>query len=1024
MKKYILLVLIMMSFGFLFSQTDGINYQAVIIDPNVQELPGQNATGNILPNTPISLRFSILNESGGMDYQEIQQTSTDLFGMINVFVGNGAATSGVFSEIHWDGTPKDLKVEIDFKGSENFEVLSQEKLTFIPFAYHRNITATGDLSVAGFSAFDDDVNIDGNTTINENLSVLGNTSLEGNVEITGGITLAEDLVVNGTTNLNNGLSVNNETSTILSGDINVAGNSVLSQDLEVNGTTNLGADVTIQGNTQANGSLAVEGVTQINNAFSVNLQAPTLLSGSLTVEGSALLNQNTEINGATQINNSFSVNQQSPSALSGTLDVAGNTSLNQDLMVTGSTSLQDSFTVQQQSPTLLTGTLTVEGETVFNDDFIINGQTVMNNGLSVIGDVSINGQLQVNQATTLQNSLNVLGESNLQDDLNVHGATTLRDTFKVDDGSPSFLTGNLKVDGPTEIFNTALITGEATVDNNLQVTASTVINQNLTVDETTNLNNILNVNNGAETNLTGKLTVLGATYLNDELNVAGVSNLTNELNVTGDSNLNSELTVSGVSNLNNDLHVQGVTNLESEFNVNNAAATNLSGTLNVEGISTFNNDVTINGELNINDKIEATGLYISSDTGVEGNYVAVFENTSGSQDADGIAIKLETGTLSIDNHFISFYGDNDYLAGRIESYDLLGGDLWESFPVPDFATLVDVFDFSQVLEWTPPSLNFDTGTLPTANFNPGVLPTVTEGSLPCEGSNSSEIEFCFDVVGLGFELNFKYGTLPSLVFNGGSLPAADFDIGDIDLNFDGFFNPTAGIDATNQIGAMVGWGMRNGYPGYLPTSPWKIALTPIILSAQQVARNQGIVYGSKGADYAEWLEKENPEDTFTFGEIVGVKGGKISRNTIDADQVMTISYNPIVLGNMPETGKEENYEKVGFMGQVPALVAGEVAIGDFIVASGNNDGYAVAIAPEDIELQDLKNIIGRAWSESNPSNLSMINVSVGLKTNEWIMIFEKQETKMKAMEKQLNDLSELSNTVKAIQSKIEQLELN
>jgi len=31
-----------------------------------------------------------------------------------------------------------------------------------------------------------------------------------------------------------------------------------------------------------------------------------------------------------------------------------------------------------------------------------------------------------------------------------------------------------------------------------------------------------------------------------------------------------------------------------------------------------------------------------------------------------------------------------------------------------------------------------------------------------------------------------------------------------------------------------------------------------------------------------------------FGEVVGVKGGKISRNTTNADQVMSISLAPIV----------------------------------------------------------------------------------------------------------------------------------
>ena len=367
------------------------------------------------------------------------------------------------------------------------------------------------------------------------------------------------------------------------------------------------------------------------------------------------------------------------------------------------------------------------------------------------------------------------------------------------------------------------------------------------------------------------------------------------------------------------------------------------------------------------------------------------------------------------------------MAGRIESYDLYAGDLWESFPIPDFANLINVFDFSQVLEWTPPSLTFSPGTLPTATFNEGVFPYIVEGdpgtitNSGCEGSNSTETEICVPGV---FELNFKYGTLPSLTFQQGSLPTATFDIGSLNLNFDGFFNPTAASNASDDIGAMVAWGMRNGDPGFLPTSPVKLVLAPLILAAKQQARDQGVIYGSKGADYAEWLEKENPEDTFMFGEVVGVKGGKISRNTTDADQVMSISLAPIVLGNMPDLDRKEDFEKVGFMGQVPVLTLGDVSVGDFIVASGYNDGYAKAISPENITLKDLKQVIGKAWSSSKGQKASIINVSVGLKTNEWIHIFEQQEQKIKNIEKQLEKLKSVTKKLEELDAKINNLNLN
>jgi hypothetical protein len=417
-------------------------------------------------------------------------------------------------------------------------------------------------------------------------------------------------------------------------------------------------------------------------------------------------------------------------------------------------------------------------------------------------------------------------------------------------------------------------------------------------------------------------------------------------------------------------------------------------------------ETTIEDSIVVKEKLTTGGLVVKSSTGVKGDHIALFENTQGTQEADGIAIKIDTETLSFRNRFVTFYGKDDYLAGRIESYDLLGGDLWESFPTPDFNTLFDVFDFTNVLTFTPPSLTFSGGALPSASFNPGTLPTATfnDGSLP----SINFTELTFDDGSLP-SLNFNGGSLPSLTFDPGALPTASFDPGNVALDFTGIYDPQAGASAAAQLGLVAGWGMRNGSPGFFPTSPWQIAATPLILAAKQIARNQGIVYGSKGADYAEWLEKENPEDSFVFGEVVGVKGGKISKNTTDADQVMSISMNPIVLGNMPPKDEEGKYEKVGFLGQVPVLVVGNVEIGDYIVASGNNDGYAVAVSIDELELEDLNSVIGRAWSSSEGRLKSLINVSVGIKTNEWVTILEKQNEKMNSLEERIKKLEHFNN---------------
>lgn len=146
--------------------------------------------------------------------------------------------------------------------------------------------------------------------------------------------------------------------------------------------------------------------------------------------------------------------------------------------------------------------------------------------------------------------------------------------------------------------------------------------------------------------------------------------------------------------------------------------------------------------------------------------------------------------------------------------------------------------------------------------------------------------------------------------------------------------------------------------------------------------NIGVTYESGAGDYAEWLERKKDERDMHFGEIVGVKAGQISLNTQGVDHFMVVSMRPIVLGNAPQPAKQENFEKVAFMGQVPVKVVGKVAIGDYILPSGNNDGLGIAVNPSDMKLGDYSRIVGVAWQAAKEAPLNYINVAVGINSND------------------------------------------
>ena len=139
----------------------------------------------------------------------------------------------------------------------------------------------------------------------------------------------------------------------------------------------------------------------------------------------------------------------------------------------------------------------------------------------------------------------------------------------------------------------------------------------------------------------------------------------------------------------------------------------------------------------------------------------------------------------------------------------------------------------------------------------------------------------------------------------------------------------------------------------------------------------GVNFKSPGADFAEWLPRLDLQEDIEAGDIVGVVSGKVTRDTPNSDRIMVVSTAPIVLGNMPPESEEHCYEQVSFVGQVPVKVRGSVNSGDYIVASGLNDGTGVAVSPEAMTANQHSLVAGQAWESSSTPGIKLINTVVG-----------------------------------------------
>jgi hypothetical protein len=173
----------------------------------------------------------------------------------------------------------------------------------------------------------------------------------------------------------------------------------------------------------------------------------------------------------------------------------------------------------------------------------------------------------------------------------------------------------------------------------------------------------------------------------------------------------------------------------------------------------------------------------------------------------------------------------------------------------------------------------------------------------------------------------------------------------------------------------------------------------------------GVEYISGNGDYAEWMQREDLDEPISAGDIVGVKGGKITKDLKGAEQIMAVSTAPIVNANMPDQNKVALGNSIAFMGQIPVKIMGPVVTGDFIVAKGNIAGYGVAIKSADMTTEDFRLVVGRAWETKESEGPKMVNTLVGVQNNDFLKIIEKYQQKLVAAEARVSTTEERLNAI-------------
>ena len=684
MRKLLTLILFIFCINIKgYSQTDGINYQAVIIDPDPEEIPGIDVTGNILPNKEIKVRFSISDVSGNLDFQEIHTTSTDEYGMINLVIGKGSSVKGVFNEIYWDGSTKNLKVEINLDGS--YSDLSDQALLFVPYAYHRDILASGDLSV------------DGNSLLKGKLDINNDLNVGGNTKITGELTV--------------------EDKTVLNADLKVANSSV----------------------SELTGDLSVEGKTTLKSSLDVTDSSSTNLTGSLDVGGNASFKGDLDLDGDLKLNNTISIESS-------------------------------------------------------NEKFL----------------------------ATINNKDGGEGDGLL---------IKLGRTHSAWNGS-GFVSAPMPTTEPYKDL--------------LQL-----------------LRDLIDGKKKPE-----ELTPL------DLVKAAP----------------NSMIAAAG----------QDITNrITSEIN-------KIMPKVNIPKIEV--------------PRIQTPRINFPRQT-----------------------VKVAGTTYTITGGFTLANPQTIYPGETL--FD--GGDVPPDIPQINIPNLPDVPDIRIIVENVNNSLNNSNEYVRFEDKDGRRMGTIQAENL----SEWRDRTFLNDVYMLDLIASFV-GLDPLQAIIGANAAASNF------------------LYEYNIL---------------------------------------GVSYASGNGDYAEWLEREDHLEYLTAGDIVAVKGAKITKDLKDLEQVMVVSHKPIVLGNIPEEGKSHLGNNVAFMGQVPVKVIGPVSSGDYIVAHGEISGYGKAINPKEMISENFRFAVGRSWDTNLNDGPKLINTVIGVHNGDWVNIFKRFESNQKKFEDKLNEFEKTVN---------------
>lgn len=351
MKTRYLIIFLLLLGTVIYAQTpEKFKYQAVI----------GNESGEILANTTVALRISVLQDSdmGAVVYEEVFHPTTNPHGLVDLEIGNAS-----FYSIDWAGHAHFLKIEVDPANGSAFTHLGTSPLLSVPYALHartvemdmvddadpdpgnelQNISLSGsELTLSngggtvvlpssavgddwGAQVVESDATLSGNGTGGDLLSVVGDLTDDQTLSIAG-----------------NDLSISDGNTVVLPTGADDWGTQVVASDATLSGNGTSGDPLSVVGDLTDNQMLSIDGYDlTISDGNSVPLPSSPWLSSASNIyynSGNVGINtsnpdQRLHVNGIGRFDlNGGSINLSTPGGWPGIIGLEQTAELRRDIV--------------------------------------------------------------------------------------------------------------------------------------------------------------------------------------------------------------------------------------------------------------------------------------------------------------------------------------------------------------------------------------------------------------------------------------------------------------------------------------------------------------------------------------------------------------------------------------------------------------------------------------------------------------------------------------------------------------------